>query len=338
MRSNGVFLPISLLFFPFVRKVMMIISAFFWAATVFHFLSVPVVFLYRAFANLISLFSLDVLRVVGTIDEWILIVVFLIFILFSSFYYIRILLPVVLLISPLFIYLNPFPQVVFLNAGQGDAILFRSPFARCTVVMDTGPPKEAENLIASLRSKSVDKIDALILTHADADHSGNTQLFLKSFTVKRIIETKQDVNCPQLRLQNLDPVKVFGETNSDSLIYATSLNRNRFLLMADAGVDTEEQLLQRFDLTTDIVKIGHHGSQTATSDAFIGKIRAKLAIISVGKNNFGHPHSSVLARLNAFRLDYLTTRSQGDITFTLLPGFALISDSKHRFRILPTHL
>ena len=337
MRSNGLFLPISLLFFPLVRKALMLISVFFWLATILPFLATLAVLLYGAFANLMNLFLLDAIRVVGTIDDVILVIVCVVFIRLARNKVVHIALPAVLIISPLFVYLNPFPQVVFLNAGQGDAILFRSSFAQCTIVMDTGPPREAKNVIASLRSKSVDKIDTLILTHADADHSGNTELFLKSFTVKRIIETRQDVNCKQLKLLNLDPLKVFGETNSDSLVYATSLNRTRFLMMADAGVNTEAQLLQRFDLTTDIVKIGHHGSQTATSEIFIGKIKAKLAIISVGKNNFGHPHTSVLERLRAFRLNYLTTRAQGDITFTLLPGFALVTDSKYNIRILPTN-
>jgi competence protein ComEC len=242
----------------------------------------------------------------------------------------------VLFVSPWFIYLNPLPQVVFLNAGQGDAILLRSAFASCTIVIDTGPPKEAINLVATLRSKTVDRIDALVLTHSDADHSGNQALFEEQFDIKDTVDSKQDVTCKGMLLKNLDPLITFGEVNADSLIYATSLNHTRFLFMADGDVNTEAKLLERYDLTSDIVKLGHHGSQSASSDEFIGNIQAKLAIISVGKNSYGHPHAAVLARLNAFRLRYLTTRREGDITLTLLPGFAIVTSAREPLRIVET--
>ncbi|MGB7594871.1 MAG: hypothetical protein WBL80_04845, partial [Erysipelotrichaceae bacterium] len=148
--------------------------------------------------------------------------------------------------------------------------------------------------------------------------------------------TKKDVKCKGLMMKNLDPLMTFGEVNADSLIYATSLNQTRFLFMADGDVNTEAKLLERFDLTSDIVKLGHHGSQSASSDEFIGNLRANLAIISVGKNSYGHPHASVLARLKAFRLRYLTTRREGDITVTLLPGFAIVSSARQPLRIVAT--
>lgn len=336
MRSNGIFFPFSMLVFPLARIALMMISAVFWLATLIPFFAYPALFLHRTFVCLQSLISYDFIRFIGTISDFVLLLILILFLSFPRRKAVNWVFAVVLFVSPAFIYLNPFPQVVFLNAGQGDAMMIRSAFATCTVVMDTGPPREASNLIATLHSKSVDKIDALILTHTDADHSGNQALFGEQFRITEVVTSKQDVECNGLVIKNLDPKTSFGDVNADSLIYATSLNQTKFLFMADGDVNTEAKLLQRYDLTSDIVKIGHHGSQSASSDEFIGNIQAQLAIISVGKNNYGHPHASVLARLKAFRLKYLTTRSEGDITVTLVPGFAIVTSTRVPLRILPT--
>jgi len=336
MRSNGILLPISILFFPLARSILILISAVFWSATIIPILAYPALWLHGLFINLQSMFDYDLIRIIGTIGHLLLIFTFILFMLIPRNKALHWVMIGLLFASPCFIYLNPFPQVVFLNAGQGDTILVRSAFASCTIVMDTGPPKEASNILATLRSKSVIKIDALILTHPDADHSGNQALFGEQFDITEVVASKKDVKCKGLLMKSLDPLITFGDVNADSLIYATSLNQTRFLFMADGDVNTEAKLLERYDLTSDIVKLGHHGSQSASSDEFIGNLQAKLAIISVGKNSYGHPHASVLARLKAFRQDYLTTRREGDITLTLLPGFAFVTSTRQPLRIVAT--
>ena len=336
MRSNGIFLPLSILLFPLARKILMIISAVFWLATLLPCFAYPALFLHGIFVNLQNMITFDHIGIIGTISNLTLIMITLLFLLFPHRVLFRWIFVGILLASPLFIYLNPFPQVVFLNAGQGDAMLIRSAYAACTIVMDTGPPKEETNIIGTLRSKTVDHIDALILTHADADHSGNLDAFESAFEINKVITQKQDVVCPGLMMKNLDVGILFEDANADSLLYATSLNQTSFLFMADADVNTEAKLLQRYDLNTDIVKLGHHGSQSASSNELIGNIQAKLAIISVGKNNYGHPHASVLQRLNDFRLKYLSTRSVGDITVTMFPGFALVTSRDFPIRLIAT--
>jgi competence protein ComEC len=336
LRSNAVFFPLSLLLFPILRKGMLVVSGVYWSATMLPFLAELALLLNRLFTQLLASLSLERFRMISTISDFFLVAIFILFILYSDKRILRILLLIVLILSPYAFYLNPFPQVVFLNAGQGDAILLRSAFSSCLVLIDTGPPREATNLIATLRSKGVDKLNALILTHGDADHSGNIDAFSKAFEIEKTIIDKQDFKCEGMTMKNLDKGVTFNDSNADSLIYATSLLQTRFLFMGDGDIRTEEELLERYDLTTDIVKLGHHGSQSASSDEFIGKIQARLALISVGKNSYGHPHPSVINRLKAFRLAYLTTRDKGDITMTLFPGFALVTSFDFGYMILPT--
>lgn len=327
MRSNAIVYPFALLLFPIFRSLFMLVSCVFWLSLLIPNLSYFSTFAYRILESLLVRLPIESYSITGTIPDFFLFLSVFLLITMSCHKRLRYLFLLILLIAPFRVYLTPFPSVVFLNAGQGDAMLVRSSFARCIIILDTGPPYEERNLLATLRSKSVFNVDAMIITHADADHSGNMDAFNQAFDVGSIVTERRDVECEGLFLKNLDPGVVFDDENADSLVYATSLNGVRFLFMADADIHTEEKIMNRYDLTTDIVKLGHHGSQTSSSQDFIGRLQAKIALISVGKNNYGHPSQVVLQRLDAFRLDFLTTRDEGDITFTLIGGYALITSS-----------
>jgi len=327
MRSNAIVAPFALLLFPVFRALFMLVSCLFWLTLFIPNLSHFSTFAYRTLESLLIRLPIESFSITGTIPDFFLFLSVLLLITLSFHRRSRYLFIPILLFAPFRMYLTPFPSVVFLNAGQGDALLVRSSFARCTVILDTGPPYEERTLLATLRSKSVSDVDALIITHADADHSGNMEVFRHAFDIGSIVTKRRDVECEGLMLKNLDPGVVFEDENADSLVYATSLNGVRFLFMADSDTRSEERIMNRYDLTTDVVKLGHHGSQTSSSQDFIGRLQADFAIISVGKNNYGHPSQTVLQRLDAFRLDFSTTRDKGDITFTLVGGYALITSS-----------
>lgn len=333
MHSNAIVAPFALLLFPIFRALFMLVSCVFWLSLFIPNLSHFSTFAYRALESLLIRLPIESFSITGTIPDFYLFLSVLLLITLSFHRRFRYLFILILLIAPFRMYLTPFPSVVFLNAGQGDAMLVRSSFARCTIILDTGPPYEERTLLATLRSKSVSDVDALIITHADADHSGNMEVFRQEFDIGSIVTERRDVECEGLMLKNLDPGVEFEDENADSLVYATSLNGVRFLFMADADTRSEERIMNRYDLTTDVVKLGHHGSQTSSSQDFIGRLQAKFAIISVGKNNYGHPSQVVLQRLDAFRLDFLTTRDEGDITFTLIGGYALITSSDGMIQI-----
>ena len=123
---------------------------------------------------------------------------------------------------------------------------------------------------------------------------------------------------------NIDDNKLFfinnkdydNENDNSSVIY-TELNNHKFLFMGDAGVEVEEDLIEKYNLNDiDVLKVGHHGSNTSSSKIFINNIKPKYAIISVGKNNrYGHPKSSVLDTLSNSKI--YRTDLDGSIMFKI---------------------
>ena len=102
--------------------------------------------------------------------------------------------------------------------------------------------------------------------------------------------------------------KDYGNENDNSSVIYTELNNHKFLFMGDAGVEVEEDLIEKYNLKDiDVLKVGHHGSRTSSSKEFISEINPKYSIISVGKNNrYGHPNDSVLNNLDdskIYRID-----------------------------------
>ena len=93
--------------------------------------------------------------------------------------------------------------------------------------------------------------------------------------------------------------KDYGNENDNSSVIYTKLNDYKFLFMGDAGIEVEEDLIKKYNLKDiDILKVGHHGSKTRSSNIFIDEIKPKYSIISVGKNNrYGHPNKEVLDNL-----------------------------------------
>ncbi|MDO8804992.1 MAG: MBL fold metallo-hydrolase [Elusimicrobiota bacterium] len=248
-------------------------------------------------------------------------------------------------------------KVSFVNVGQGDAIYIEFPNGR-NALIDGGP---SGVLIDSfLKSKGVTKIDYLALTHPHSDHYRGLKKIFSDYQVNNYYDTKAenvdaigDNNLRELAAaepgcathypkpgDNLNwdskvTIKVFNacwepvqmhnndETNNCSLVMRLYYNGNGILLTGDANSEIETEMLSHFKsgLQSNILKVGHHGSRTSTSDAFLARVRPDYAFISVGvNNNYGHPHMETLGRLrNAGAKIYLTTA--GTQSFTIpAPG------------------
>ena len=125
-----------------------------------------------------------------------------------------------------------------------------------------------------------------------------------------------EININNNKLYFLNNKDYDNENDNSSVIY-TELNNHKFLFMGDAGVEVEEELIEKFNLQNiAVLKVGHHGSKTSSSKEFINEINPKYSVISVGKNNrYGHPNKEVLNNLEAFKI--YRTDQDGSIMFKI---------------------
>ncbi len=236
------------------------------------------------------------------------------------------------------------PTITFLDVGQGDSTVIILPRGK-TILVDTGGNFFSSSTIVSnktipyLNSLGINKIDSLILTHGDYDHMGEALDLIKNIKIEKVIFNNGEYNKTELELITLLKKKkinyyknvkelnlnnnelyflnnnIYDDENDNSIVLYTEFNKTKLLLMADATKKTEEDILSDYNIgNIDVLKVGHHGSKTSTSNEFVNVARPKYSIISVGKNNrYGHPSEEVLKNLsssNVYRTDL-----NGSITF-----------------------
>ena len=238
------------------------------------------------------------------------------------------------------------PHITFLDVGQGDCSIIILPKGK-TILVDTGgfyndKGKISKNkIIPYLNSNGMSSIEYLIITHGDQDHIGGALTLVENFKVEKVIfncgefnELEKDLikvldkkkipyySC--IKELNIDDNKLYflnnkdyGNENDNSSVIYTELNGYKFMFMGDAGIEVEEDLIEKYNLKdTDVLKVGHHGSKTSTGKEFVGVINPKHSIISVGKNNrYGHPNDSVLQNLNDSKI--YRTDQDGSIMFKI---------------------
>ena len=229
-----------------------------------------------------------------------------------------------------------------IDVGQGDSLLIYSKHK--VILIDTGGNdniKVSDNTIKFLKSTGKSKINYLVLTHGDYDHMGEAINLVNNFKVEKVIfncgefnELEQDLikvlnkkkipyySC--IKELNIDGNKLYflndkdydNENDNSSVVYM-KFNNHKFLFMGDAGVEVEEDLIEKYNLQDiDVLKVGHHGSKTSSSKNFINEINPKYSIISVGKNNrYGHPNKEALDNLEDSKI--YRTDIDGSIMFKI---------------------
>ena len=213
-------------------------------------------------------------------------------------------------------------EVTFIDVGQGDSILIRN--GTSCVLVDTGGDNRfdmaKEVLVPFLRKKCIYKLDALILTHDDFDHSGASASLRREFNVKRTITDKTPfpLNVGGVVFSSLnDKEGTDSDKNQGSIVLSFRIGGKDFLLMGDADVEVEKEMIAKGAPECDILKIGHHGSETSTSDAFLDAVTPLEAVVSCGKNNkYGHPDAEVIKRLSEKGVKIRRTDLEGTITYS----------------------
>ena len=237
-----------------------------------------------------------------------------------------------------------FLKAIFLDIGQGDAILIKK--GGKNILIDAGPDKGIIYKLDKHLPFNKREIDLAILTHPDPDHLNGFLDVLENFKVKKIITNGGKDNSSayllfekMLEEKGLEPLEVKaplkinfeddfffdffwpeetpqfpGDNNYFSLVFKMTFDKISFLFTGDATEETEKELLQNYDLKAQVLKVGHHGSKNSSSFEFLKAVEPQFAVISCGKNNrFGHPDSRVIEDLEKIGAQIFRTDKSGDI-------------------------
>lgn len=237
----------------------------------------------------------------------------------------------------------------YIDVGQGDSILISSDAGN--VLIDSGEEDYADSVIHYIESRGISKLDYVIATHPHSDHIGGMAKIVSTFKVGEVIMTELSDEMIPFSTSYSDLVNVIksknisaryaeiGETvrigpgtyldflgplhddyitlNDFSLIIKLRHGANTFLFVGDAERAAENDLLNaNVDISAYVTKIGHHGSTSSSTPAFLRRINPRYAVISVGRDNaYGHPTPEVMARLEELECNVLTTAEYGNIVF-----------------------
>jgi len=225
-------------------------------------------------------------------------------------------------------------EVYFLDVGQGDSILIRTP-DNIDILIDGGPDKKVLTEIGKILPFWDQNIELMILSHPHDDHLVGLVAVLNKYEVDKVIYDSQDeknnnfqefkkiikeknipisqsfygeqINFSQdLYLQIIFPFKNIDlekieNLNNTSIVTRLVYKNNKFLFTGDVEQETEQLILQnQIDIQADILKVGHHGSKTSSSENFLDAVQPLEAVIMCGiDNKFKHPHFITLYKLNA---------------------------------------
>ncbi len=230
-------------------------------------------------------------------------------------------------ISFLLLLAVPYKQIIssevnFISVGQGDCTLIRDR-GKVTLI-DTGGltymDVANDSLIPYLRKNKIYKIDAVFITHYDYDHYGALEELAKAYKINNLYDYNSvfPVKVGRLTFNNYN---YYGEGRSEendkSLVLSFHICKKDFVICGDATKYVEKEIMKNGDnIPCNIVRIGHHGSNTSTSEEWIKYLSPEEAVISVGKNNkFGHPNKEVLSVLNKYKIKIHRTDLEGTIKY-----------------------
>jgi len=239
-------------------------------------------------------------------------------------------------------------KVYFLNIGQGDAIFIETP-SGFQLLIDGGPGNKILSKLGEVMPFYDKNIDVVVASHPHADHIVGLIDVLNRYDVKNIVEAKESYNSSEFKawlevvknenannieavagkvidlgdgatLTILHPFESVADDNpknphDDVVVAMLKYGELEIMLTGDMEAKVERRLiLEGFDLDSDVLKVGHHGSKTSTSEEFLSAVSPEIAVIQVGaKNRYGHPAPEVLNRLGNFGIKYYRNDVDGDI-------------------------
>jgi len=229
-------------------------------------------------------------------------------------------------------------KIKFLNIGQGDSVLIISPKGEKTL-LDTGPNSIVTEKVDSSISILSRNINNILLTHPDLDHVGGTKSIIYSnfpksliISTENIYEKYEDLRVSQVNNKNnIDIGGIFleilspfsgqlGDSNHNSIVSQIRYGNFKFIFMGDADMETERNIVSQGFIKNSgeevVLKVGHHGSNTSSSESFLKAVKPRYCIISVGiDNRYGHPKKEVLDILDKYCKEIYRTDEDGSVEF-----------------------
>lgn len=237
-------------------------------------------------------------------------------------------------------------EFYFLDVGQGDSALIRTPSG--VVLIDASTNASEDDLQVHLDYLGIKTIDYAIFTHPDADHIGGADMIMKKFDVKHVImsghvsttktyerlldaieESEADVTVPEpgqiftlggLTMEILAPLADYKDSNENSIVLRATYGNTSVMFTGDAEKKSEKDMVAQYALSgkldCDLLKVGHHGSSSSSTEAFVRAVSPTYAVISCGEyNEYGHPHQETLVLLEREGVSVSRTDREGTVCF-----------------------
>lgn len=235
-------------------------------------------------------------------------------------------------------------QVHFIDVGQGDCILVTS--GKQSMLIDAGNNKDGNAVVQYLKSVGITSLDYVVGTHPDADHIGGLDVVIKKLDVKKVLMPKKQhttktfedvllavkekglkITAPKVGDQMmlgdatitvLGPAKSYEDNNNNSIVLKVEYGTTSFLMTGDAELEAElDELQSGYDLSSTVLKVGHHGSHSSTSKQFLDAVKPTYAVISCGvDNSYGHPHVETMNNLQDAKVTVYRTDEDKTIIMT----------------------
>ena len=249
--------------------------------------------------------------------------------------------------------------VKIMDVGQADAALIYS--NGCSAVIDAGLTSSADDISEDLKSADIKDIDALLITHLHMDHAGALAKIAMSFPIDNLIIPNRDSSAEAMPTVNEAEKRVVAEKgrvftategmnfnigefvvtvlayfpdatkeNDRSIITMAKIGNKKFLFTGDAEKATESDVLaEKLNIDCDVLKVGHHGSNSSSTAAFLKAASPEYAAISVGKDNmYSHPSNKTVTALKNCGAKVYRTDKNGDISFYVENGNIRVETEK----------